>query len=223
MKQLLLIIMLLVCPAAWGLASPPDFAPQTTPLPPPETGQVNGPTASPTAEYQKYERERGLFNRSLDAKLNALYLYNRSGQQGLFGLVGGGCNLIIHDPYKLGGMIGLAEDALEYETGLGLVLGNGINSQALWSLPLNLGATLYGREKTLFGQTPFAGAALALNLFGTNNRSGGMGFQFYGGLESDPAMPGGRTALTIGYGSYRLTDGLFAEGLFFSLSQPVRL
>lgn len=225
MKNYLALVILLCCSAAWGVNAPPAFAPQTTPLPPRDTanGAVNELPVAPAAEYQKYERERGLFGRSLDARLNGLYLYNRTGQQGLFGLVGGGCNVVFHDPYKLGALLGLAEDALEYETGLGLVLGNGLNSQALWSLPLNLGATLFGREKSFFGQTPFAGAALALNLFGTNNRSGGIGFQFYGGVESDPTLPGGRTGLTVGYGSYRITDALFAEGIFFSLSQPIRL
>jgi hypothetical protein len=215
MKSALVTLLLLFCSAAWAV----------TPLPPPEAGTatVSEPPAAPPAEYQPYEREKGLFHRSLDARLSGFYLLNRAGQQGLFGLIGGGCDLIFPDPNKLGSLVGLAEDALEYKVGLGLALGNGLNNQALWSLPLDLGATLYLREKSFYGLTPFVGTSLALNLFGTDNRSGGLGFQLYAGVENDPAKPGGRTGLTVGYGSYRITDGLFAEGLFFSLSQPIRL
>ena len=224
MKKLICLLLLFIGSTAWA-ASPLIFQPQTTPLTPPETGEAavqSAPTA-PAPEYPVYEREKGLFGRSLDARLSGLYLYNRTGQQGLFGLVGGACTFILRDPYQLGKYLGLAEDALEYEIGPGLVLGNGINSQAFFSLPLNLGATLYLKENSLWGGTPFISLKMAFNLFGTENKIGGLGFQLYGGTENDLGLFGEKTGLIVGWGSYRITDSLFAEGLILSVSQPVRL
>jgi hypothetical protein len=224
MRTILTFILLLISVGAWA-ALPTDFQPQTAPLTPPDIdgATVEAAPAAPAPEYRVYNREQGLFGRSLDARVTGFYLYNRTGQRGLLGLLGASCNFIVRDPLKLGSFLGLSEDALEYQVGPGLEVGNGIDNQAFFSLPLNLGAILYYKENSFFGRTPFIGAMTSLNLFGTENRSGGLGFQFFGGIESNLELPGGGTSLAIGYGSYRITDTLFSEGLIFSLSQPVRL
>lgn len=194
-------------------ATPPEIEGAVKILPPPP---------APTAEIEPRKDDAGFFRQNLDAEISGAYLFNR-GQRGLLGILAGGANVIIADANHLGEKIGLAEDALEYKLGLGGLLGYDVNDQPLFSIPLSAGAALYLKEGSLWGFDPFIGAGLNLNLIGTDFRLGGIGFQLYGGILIDLGWLKRKTALLIGYNSYRVEGSRLAEGIFISLSQPLKL
>lgn len=183
------------------------------PAPPP-------PPATYEIEYK--EASKGLFGWGLNADLGALYLLNSRGQTGLLGVLGGRADIIFSDPLKLGAKIGLAEDALEYKAGLGLIYGNDTSNNSIKSLPLLADATLYLKEGSFFGLDPYVSAGLNLNLFGSGSQSGGLGWQFSGGVLVDFGL-GNKTAISLGFNSFRVSNLRLAEGLALTISQPLRL
>ncbi|MCU0641336.1 MAG: hypothetical protein MUC35_04530 [Candidatus Margulisbacteria bacterium] len=224
-KSAIICCQIIMASAVWAAAPTLDFQPQTTPLVPPdaESAIVEPAPAAPTAEYPVYQKEKGLFKLAAAGRVNGFYLLNRQGQQGLFGLLGATGDLIIRDPQQWGRQLGLAEDALEYLVGTGLLIGNGLNAHGFFSVPLDLGARLNFRERSAWDRTPYCGAGLALNIFGTEGRLGGLGFRLYAGLEEDMASSEFPLSWQIGYGSYVITESIRSEGVIFSVGRPVRL
>jgi hypothetical protein len=205
--------------------------PEIAPTPPPETTSTKEanpilpppPPPPPITEVDTLKEEPGLFGWGINTDLNGSYLINRTGQQGLLGVLAVGGDIIFDDPLAIGSRIGLAEDAVEYKAGLGLAFGNDINNNPIFSLGLSTDAVLYLKEGSLFGLDPFVGAGLNLNLVGTDSKIGGLGGQLYGGILADLGLGAGKTGFSIGYNSIKVADSRLAEGLFFSVTQPIKL
>jgi len=164
----------------------------------------------------------GIFGWNTRADVNGSYAYT-SGQNGFFGLLGGGANIIFADPAQLGSKIGLAEDALEYKAGLGLFVGQDKNDLNMFSLPLVADATLYLKEGSLFGLDPFVGAGINLNLIGTDSTFGGLGYNLYTGWLADLGWGTGPTEFKVGYRSLKVGDIRTSDGIVFGIGQPIKL
>jgi len=123
----------------------------------------------------------------------------------------------------MGEKIGLAEDAVEYKLGLGYAFGNDSNNNQLRSIPLFADAVIYLKENSLFGMDPYVGAGCNFNLYGTGQKSGGMGAQFYSGVLADFGFSSGKTALALGYSSYRVEGSGSTGGFAFTVTQPLKL
>ena len=199
----------------------PQIAPVEAPKTVPSPEAVSEPPAPPTEEELEVilpEESKGLFGWGINTDIGGSFLFNNNG--GLFGARG---NIIFSDPLKMGAAIGLAEDAFEYKLGLGAVAGKDGNNNLLRSLPLYADTTLYLKEGSLFGLDPFIGAGLNLNLYGSDQKSGGLGGEFYGGILADFGFEAGKTAFTLGYGSNKVEGGLYTEGVYLLVSQPFKL
>ena len=194
--------------------SDPEATPTLSPPPPPS--QIN--------EAETTTTKKGLLGWNKNADLTGLYLISSRNQQGLLGLIGGKLNMVFEDPLKLGAKMGLAEDAVEYNLGLGLLLGNDANNLGIVSIPLSFGGKLYLKESSLFGTDPYLGLGANYNLLGTGQAVGGaLGFQLYAGTLIDWGFEGGKTGISIGYNAFKVTDLRAAEGFFISISQPFKL
>jgi len=199
----------------------PEIAPEPAPI------KLSTPEAVPMPEpplppIETQKQDKGLLGWNSRADVSGLYLLN-SGQKGLLGLIGAGANLIIDDPAKIGANLGLAEDALEYRVGTGLYLGQDKNDQSMFSIPLKADATLYLKEGSLFGLDPFIGTGINFNLLGTDTTIGGMGGEIFGGVLANLGWGTGPAEIIVSYGSKRVGSIRDAEGLGFSLAQPIKL
>jgi hypothetical protein len=226
MKIFLTVIGLIALTAAAGAFElAPPVAPLTPPTPPStsETQFILSPPAAPTAEYQALKINPGLFGWQRDGELTGLYLLNHKDQHGLLGLLAANLDLKFSDPWLIGRNLGLAEDALEYRLGLGSALGYGDDNLVLFSLFCDPSATLYFKEGSFWEGDPFIGLGFNLNLLGTDCVPGGAALKLYCGLDKELGLLGGKTELVVGYGGYRVGNARSAEGLFFSVGQPVRL
>lgn len=205
--------------------------PEIAPAPPPLTSTNEAdpilppppPPPPPISEVDTLKDNPGLFGWGINTDLSGSYLINRTGQQGLLGVLALGGDIIFDDPFAIGSRIGLAEDAVEYKAGLGLAFGNDTNNNPTFSIGLSTDAVLYLKEGSLFGLDPFIGAGLNLNILGTDGKMGGMGGQLYGGILADLGLGAGKTGFSIGYNSIKVADARLAEGLFFSVTQPIKL
>jgi hypothetical protein len=70
---------------------------------------------------------------------------------------------------------------------------------------------------------PFLGLGLNYNLYGTDQRFGGMGKQLYAGVLVDFGSDIGKTAIGIGYSAIKVDAIRLAEGIAVSISQPLLL
>ncbi len=202
--------------------------PQIAPITPPEISteeapSISAPPPAPTFEIQAVIEDKGIFGWGLNSNVNAGYLYNTPGQRGFLGIIAGRLNLVIDDPLKVGSGIGLAEDALQYNVGLGLAFGNDSNESTFNSIPLFADAVLYLKEGSFLNGDPFIGFGLNMNLYGSGQKSGGVGSQFYYGLLYDMGFPSGKTGLVIGAQSFKIADTHSASGIYFSILQPLVL
>jgi len=202
--------------------------PQIAPVTPPEVTTEEAPTISapppaPTFEIEAVIENQSVFGWGLNSNLSGSYLYNTTGQRGFLGIVAGRINLVFDDPLKLGSKIGLAEDALQYNVGTGLAFGNDTNEQAFNSIPLFADAVLYLKEGSFLNGDPFVGFGFNYNLYGTGEKSGGMGSELYYGLLYDLGVPSGKTGFIIGSQTFRITDTHIAQGIYFSVLQPLVL
>ncbi len=191
-----------------------ETVPDLPPLPPP---------SPPENQSEILEKNSGLFGWGINTDVGGLYLYNRTGQEGLLGVLGARGNLVFEDPMQLGSRIGLAEDAFEYKLGLGLTLGNDTNNEPIFSIPLFTEMVVYLKEGSLFGLDPFVGAGVNFNIFGTDSTMGGMGTQIFGGILADFGLESGKTALSLGYNTINVGSLRSAQGLTFSVAQPLIL
>ncbi|MFH1542744.1 MAG: hypothetical protein ABIE84_06640 [bacterium] len=184
---------------------------ENVPLPPPP----------PTSQYEVAlpGESKGLFGWGINTDLNGVYATTVN-QNGLLGLLGGRVNMLFTDPAMIGTKLGLAEDALEYKAGLGLIFGSSNSRAAINSIPLYADAVLYLREKSFFGQDPYVGIGLSLNLYGTGGISGGMGSQLYGGLLFDFGSSMGKMGISAGMQTLNVGTALSASGVFFQVTQP---
>lgn len=191
-----------------------EFDTLTAPVPPPailasEEVSLNQPRPA-VMDALREQDDRGLLGRRTETELQGLF--GSAGTAGLKVL------FLIKDPNQLGGKLNLAEDALQYKVGAGLVVGN------IWSVPLVLEAALYLREGAFFGHDPFIGANVNYNIVGSGGKMGGLGAQAYCGfLLNNAATPMNRTGLAIGFGSISIAGGGDSTGLVFSILQPFRL
>lgn len=199
LKNTILAALIMLITAGTINAQTGDIAPMT----PPEVRQVEilSPPPPPTPEVQLPAKAPGYFGWDLKSEINGGFYPP--------GILAAGLNVLFADPYHLGAQIGLAEDALEFKAGLNLALGS------FFTLPLYGGATLYFKEGSLFGFDPFTGVGLNLT-------TGGLGYQLYGGMLLNLGRPE-KTALLLGYNSYRIEGSRSFEGIFFSLCQPIKL
>jgi len=203
--------------------------PEIAPVPPPAimTPEVvpvlPPPPPPPSYEAEQLKGPAGLFGWGVNAAVGGSYLMNRVGQQGLLGLLTIRGDMVFEDPLMLGAKIGLAEDAVEYKLGVGLAFGNDLNNNPIKSIPFFADSVVYLKERSLFGLDPYVGAGLAFNLYGTGQRSGGIGLQLYGGILCDFGLGSGKTGIALGYGSLKVDPDRVAEGLFISVTQPLTL
>jgi hypothetical protein len=201
-------------------AEPPEENPaeEVVPdLPPPP------PPPPDVYETESLKKDTGLFGWGLNTDIGGHYLLNRTGQEGLLGVIGVKGDLVLEDPLHLGSKIGLSEDAFEYKLGLGINVGNDINNEPIFSIPLYSEMVVYLKEGSLFGLDPFVGAGLNFNIMGTDGTMGGMGVQLFGGILADFGFESGKTGLSLGYSTNRVGDIRSAEGLTFSVTQPLIL
>lgn len=208
-------------------ANAAQFAPQVAPLVPPDAPAANEvlpyPPKPATNEYKVFTQEAGHFSKDLDAELSGFYMPNRGRWLGLVGVAGGLINFCFADPWHLGAKLGLADDALEYKAGSGLILGLDLNNRPYFSIPGQAEATLYLKEGSFFDLDPFVGAGLNMNIIGTDLQFGGLGINVYCGVLREFGPSGNKVGLSIGYGSYQINNTGNIEGLYFRISQPVRL
>lgn len=172
--------------------------------------EVPPPPPPPTFVVEPQPENKGLFGWGIDSNVGGKLLF------GSIMLAGRG-DIVFADPLLLGEKIGLAEDAVEYKTGLGLVIGD-----KLKSLPLYADAVVYLKEGSLMGMDPYVGAGLIFNLYGSGRVSGGLGSQIYLGILADLGLEE-RTGISAGYGTYKVGDNLSDSGIFFSVAQPLKL
>jgi len=190
--------------------------PQIAPAQPPNTdasaeSTVDEPVPPPPEFNTKNPKEnRGIFGWGINTDLSGKFL---TGNGSLLGLRG---NIIFSDPLSIGERIGLAEDAVEFKTGLGVGFGNNFTT-----VPLFADTVIYLKENSLFGMDPYLGAGLIYNLFGT--ASGGLGGQLYFGILADFGFEAGKTGFALGYGNYKVADKYSADGIFFAVTQPFTL
>ncbi|MEK7375774.1 MAG: hypothetical protein AABZ57_01220 [Candidatus Margulisiibacteriota bacterium] len=204
-----------------------QFEPPVAPLVPPEAPATNErlPNPLPPAlnEYKVPKEDAGYFYLHKNAELSGFYMPNRSRWLGLVGLQGGLVNFRIADPWYLGGKLGLAQDAVEFKAGSGLILGFDVNNRPYFSIPGQIEATLYLKEGSFFDLDPFVGAGLNMNILGTDFQFGGLGINIYCGVLKEMWTSGNKVELSIGYGSYQINNARNIEGLYLQISQPVRL
>lgn len=192
--------------------------PQITPVNPPKIETTKEvvpdlpppPPPPPTDEVTTIEQDKGLFGWGLNTDVGGKLLFGSI----LAGVRG---DIVFADPLTFGEKIGLAEDAVEYKLGTGFVF-----SDKLKSIPLFADAMVYLKEGSLFGMDPYVGAGLIFNLYGTGQTSGGLGGQIYLGILADFGLDQ-RTAVSVGYGSYKVGDNLSDSGLFINIAQPIIL
>ena len=186
-------------------AEPPktEPTPEAVVEPPP-------PPPPPTFEVQLPEEDKGLFGWGVNADLGGKLLFGSL----VLGVRG---DIIFADPLLLGEKIGLAEDAVEYKLGSGLVI-----SDKFKSIPLYADAVVYLKEGSLFGLDPFISAGLILNLYGTGRVSGGLGSQLNLGFLADFGFES-RTQVALGYGTYKIGSDISDSGIQFSIAQPLKL
>lgn len=180
----------------------PEAAPVEPPPPP--------PPPPPTYQIETPEEDKGLFGWGLNTDIGGKLLFGSI----LFGARG---DLVFSDPLTIGEKIGLAEDAVEYRTGLGLAV-----SDKLKTIPLFADAVVYLKEGALFGMDPYLGAGLIFNLYGTGKVSGGLGGQIYLGILADLGLES-RTGFSLGYASYKVGSDLSDSGVFLNVAQPIKL
>lgn len=180
-----------------------EAEPEAPPQPPP-----------PAYEIKKPEAPRGIFGWGLNSDLGGGYTLGRGSAFSASGKIAFG------DPFNLGSRFGLAEDAFEYKTGIGLVIGNDANNLSMFSLPFLAEAVVYLKEGSLFGLDPYLGCGANLNLIGTDSTLGGMGVQLYGGVLADFGSESGKAGISIGYYSLKVGNIRALEGLTISVSQP---
>jgi len=184
---------------------PPTVVPteEVVPEPPP-------PPTPPTEEVKTLEEDKGLFGWGVNSELGGKLLFGSI----LAGVRG---DLVFADGLNIGEKIGLAEDAVEYKLGLGLVI-----SERLKSVPLYADAIIYLKEGSLFGMDPYIGTGLMFNLYGTGKVTGGLGAQASLGILADFGFEQ-RTGISVGYGSYKVGNNLTDSGIFINISQPIKL
>lgn len=185
----------------------PQIAPAT---PPPAEAPVARPAVPPPpVEVKRADEWRGLFGWGINTALSGKVL---SGS--ILGAVRG--DIIFSDPLKMGGAIGLAEDAVEYRLGLGYAA-----SDKLKSVPIFADVVVHLREGSLFGLDPYIGAGAIYNAYGTGKVSGGLGGQAYLGLLADLGL-GSKTGFSLGYASYQVGETLMDNGPFIAVTQPIK-
>lgn len=223
-KAIIIFVIFTLVGTAWSA----NFIEQSTPLTPPEppinsSEILTPPSPPPTSEFTSLGENRGYFGWQCQSELTGLYLLNRSGQHGLFGLLGGLINIKFADPYYLGRNLGLAQDALEFKAGGGIIIGYDVDDRPLLSIPCQLETTLYLKEGSFYELDPFLGGGLNFNLLGTDWQFGGLGIRLYAGVLTKLGPKKEKIALSIGYSNYRITDNRLAEGYFIAISQPLTL
>ncbi|OGC05976.1 hypothetical protein A2230_08665 [candidate division WOR-1 bacterium RIFOXYA2_FULL_36_21] len=190
-----------------------EALPELSPPPPP-------PQPEKMTELPK--EPKGVFGWGTNADITASYLYNLSGQQGLFGTVGLRGDIIFSDPLKMGEKFGLSEDAVEYKVGLGYIMGSGTNDAPINAIPLFADAIVYLKEGSLNGADPFVGAGLNINLIGRDGKTGGLGGKLYGGILADLGLQA-KTEFSVGYESISIGNGPSTSGIVFFATQPLKL
>ncbi len=214
-------LFILLSTGAYALRINPPIAP----LVPPDAPSANEidpyPSRPATNEYKVPTEDVGLFSLHQNAELSGFYMLNRSDELGLLGIMGGMVNFCFQDPWYLGNKLGLAEDAVEFKAGSGLVLGLDVDNRPYFSIPAQAEATVYLKEGSFFDMDPFVGAGINMNILGTDWQIGGIGIKFYCGVLRE--LWGNKLALSIGYGGYQINNARNIEGIYFQVSKPVRL
>jgi len=190
----------------------PEIAPAEPPkaVPTPEAVVEPPPPLPPPTFEVELPEDKGVFGWGLNTDLGGKLLFGSLA----LGVRG---DIIFDDPLILGEKIGLAEDAVEYKLGSGLVF-----SDKFKSIPLYADALIYLKEGSLFGLDPFASVGLILNLYGTGRVSGGLGGQINLGFLADFGFES-RTQVALGYGTYKIGSDLSDSGIQFSIAQPLKL
>ncbi|MCX5750782.1 MAG: hypothetical protein NT099_03820 [Candidatus Saganbacteria bacterium] len=206
----------------------PDINPvenAETPAKPSETTPVLSapPPPPPVQDVNPTTKNKGLWGWEKNVDFDGMYLANIRGQNGLLGVVAAKGSLVFDDPFKFGSKIGLAEDAVEYNLGLGLALGQDTSNNQIFSIPFSAGAKLYLKEGSFATLDPYVGAGLNYNLFGTNSAIGGWGLQLYAGVLADLGWGPEKTGISFGYNAFRVTDQRLAEGVYIGITQPFKL
>ena len=200
---------------------------QIAPLVPPDAPEVNEISPYPLApainEYKVFTEEAGWLSLRQNAEISGFYMLNRSRWLGMFGVAGGLLNFCFSDPWHLGGKLGLADDAVEFKAGSGLILGFDLSNRPYFSIPGQVETTVYLKEGSFFDLDPFVGAGLNMNIIGTDFQFGGLGINIYCGVLKEMGPSGNKVALSIGYGGYQISNARGIEGIYFRVSQPVRL
>ena len=200
----------------------PEIAPISAPKTETTLEAVPTPPPPPSSyKAEALEQDRGIFGWGRNVDLGGLYLMNRTGQTGLLGVLGARINIIFGDPLLLGSKLGLAEDAMEYKLGTGLVFGSDITNTPINSIPIFADAVLYLKEGSFGGLDPFIGAGFNSNLYGTGQNTGGSGSQIYVGILVDFGSAYGKTQIALGYSTIRVATLRTAEGIFLSVTQPL--
>ncbi|MFA4844022.1 MAG: hypothetical protein WC632_03625 [Candidatus Margulisiibacteriota bacterium] len=197
--------------------------PPIAPLEPlqPADGTTFSPAPLPPApisnEADPLAQPKGLFNWGRNGEINSAAMLGNGWY------LTAGSALAFEDPWRLGEKFGLAEDSIVYKAGLTFGFGN-TPGKVFFSLLQGVGeTTVYLKEGSLFGLDPFIGAAFMLNLSGTDNSSGGLGWRLFGGAAMDLAFGLGRAEVAAGYETDRSGRTHAAEGLFFAVRKPIRL
>ena len=183
--------------AAPKVAPSEEVSPEIPPPPVPETG-----IAVP-------KENKGLWGWGLNTDCGGNILFGSI-------MLGARGDIVFEDPWKLGEKMGLADDAVEYKLGLGYVFSDKLNS-----VPLYADMVLYLKEGSLFGIDPYLGAGLIYSVVGSGS-GGGLGAQAYLGVLANLGFAS-RTGIAVGVANYVVGNGPTDGGVFFSISQPVKL
>lgn len=214
---LVLILLSSLTGFSWAVTFDPQIAPPTPPDLPENVPFLFPPTSPTTQEYPVLPAEHKLFGLGYKGELAGLCQLNSASGQSLINLWGAVLNVRFADPWSLGRQLGLAEDALEFRLGSGLVVANNSTSGQQLTLPLLAAARLYLKESSLWGLNPFVGLGVNLNFEGFPTNFGRAGALVQAGVVH------GRLEFSIGYNSYRASSDNYAEGFLFTVGQPFGL
>ncbi|OGC09127.1 hypothetical protein A3F86_01465 [candidate division WOR-1 bacterium RIFCSPLOWO2_12_FULL_45_9] len=202
-----LFLLLFIIATSSALAqklTPPAIAPA---LPPIEVAtrepiSLPPPPSTSEAEFEVPGQETGIYKWGIDSDASASLLLSSAM------VLGGRFNILLPDPWQLGTQIGLAEDALEFKTGLGLAIGQ------TSALPLFAEAVLYLKEKSFYNLDPYVGVGL--------NYTSKLGSQIFAGVLYDLGIYSGQLGIEAGYQTINLA-ATQSQGFFLSVIRPIRL
>lgn len=157
---------------------------------PPPPAPVPPPVMKPApAAYS------GWFGWGWNTDVSVGYLMGKS-------VITGRANLVLADPFALGPMLGLSQNAISWKLGLGGLSGKDTNDVEKKAVPIYFDGVIALPADMLGGVESYIGAGVNYAVYGSGKTAGSYGGQIYYGLCGDIGL-GGKSFAELGYGIVR--------------------